>query len=89
MDPESKTSTEPQILCILGMHRCGTSLITRVVNLLGWHLGAEERLMKADQFNPKGYWEHQSIVDLNDEILRRLGGSWRDPPPFPSGWEAF
>src|SRR5262249_54671793 len=24
---------------------------------------------------------------LNDRILAQLGGSWQDPPSFPSGWE--
>jgi GT2 family glycosyltransferase len=76
-----------QIICVLGMHRGGTSLITRLVNVLGAYLGPEEHLMRPNQFNPKGYWENQQIVDLNDAILSRLGGTWRDPPPFPKGWE--
>jgi hypothetical protein len=75
------------IICVLGMHRSGTSLITRTLNLLGMYLGPPEHLMKPSPFNPKGFWEHQAIVDLDDEILRRLGGSWRDPPQFFSDWE--
>jgi hypothetical protein len=78
----------PQAVCVLGMHRSGTSLISRLLNLLGVYLGPEERLLRANRFNPKGFWEYQPIVELNDTILSRLGGSWREPPPFPPGWEA-
>ena len=75
------------IVCILGMHRSGTSLLTRMLNLIDVYLGPEQLLMRPDFANPKGYWEHDEIVSLNDEILRRLGGSWDEPPTFPPGWE--
>lgn len=78
---------QPHIVFVLGMHRSGTSLISRVVNLLGYHLGADEHLMVPTQFNPNGYWENQLLTDLNDEILARLGGTWCEPPAFPDGWE--
>src|SRR5262245_17288516 len=74
-------------ICVLGMHRSGTSLIARVLNLLGVYLGPQEHLMNPDRFNPNGYWEHQEIVALDDEILARMGGSWRDPPTFTPGWQ--
>ena len=78
---------KPQVVCVLGMHRSGTSLIARVVNLLGFFLGPEEHLMKLGPDNPAGYWEHQLLTDLNDEILARLGGSWHEPPSFPPNWK--
>src|SRR5437870_8336735 len=84
---DATSPTGKQIICVLGMHRSGTSLITRVLSLLGMYLGPSEHLMKPNQFNPKGFWEHQSIVDLDDEILKRLEGSWCDPPSFSAGWE--
>lgn len=58
-----------------------------MLNLLGVCLGPEEHRMKPTPDNPKGFWEHQLLTDLNDEILRRLGGSWHEPPTFPYGWE--
>ncbi|PYM96566.1 MAG: hypothetical protein DME04_01620 [Candidatus Rokuibacteriota bacterium] len=74
---------------MLGMHRSGTSLITRMLNLLGVYLGPDERLMKPQEDNnPRGFWEHQLITDLNDAILARLGGSWHEPPTFFPGWES-
>jgi hypothetical protein len=78
---------DPKIVCILGSHRSGTSVITRVLNLLGLYLGPEENMRKPRKWNPRGYWEHQPIIDLNDAILTRLGGSWHDPPSFPLHWE--
>lgn len=84
-DPLEAVKGRP--VCVLGMHRSGTSLVSRVLNLLGVHLGPEQHLMKANVDNPKGYWEHQLITNLNDEILVRLGGSWHEPPIFLQGWQ--
>ena len=74
------------IVTVLGMHRSGTSLVTRLLNLMGVFLGAPEDLMPASQHNERGYWEHTAIVALNDEILYRCGGSWYQPPKFVDGW---
>lgn len=76
-----------QIVCVLGMHRSGTSLLTGILDLIGFSTGPDSHLMVANEFNPKGFWEHQQITDLNDEILRRLGGRWDQPPVFPIHWE--
>ena len=72
------------IVCILGMHRSGTSLLTRMLNLIGVYLGPEQLLMHPNFANPRGFWEHDEIVSLNDEILRRLGGIWAEPPDIPT-----
>src|SRR5450432_1366051 len=76
------------IICILGMHRSGTSALTRVLNLIGVDLGANEALTTepvAD--NPRGYWEHHELTAISDAILKRYGWSWDDPPLLPPGWE--
>ncbi len=78
---------EPTVVCVLGMHRSGTSLVARALNLLGVYLGPDEHMMAPNANNPRGFWEHQGIKDLNDEILVRLGGSWADPPALAEGWE--
>ena len=36
--------SEPTIVCILGMHRSGTSLVSRMLNVLGVELGPDEHL---------------------------------------------
>lgn len=79
--------TEADIVCVLGMHRSGTSLLTKVLNILGVALGPEEHLMPATKFNPRGFWEHEPLVKINDELLRRFGGTWRNLPALPVGWE--
>src|SRR5690242_4547687 len=74
-------------VCILGMHRSGTSMIARLLNLCGVYLGREdEMLVPIAEDNQEGYWENQLIQNLNDEMLRLLGGSWSKPPEMPSGW---
>lgn len=76
------------IICVLGMHRSGTSLLTRILNLIGVDLGSEEVLTTEPVANnPKGYWEHNEIVSISDTILKRYGGSWDEPPILPPGWE--
>lgn len=76
-----------RLVCINGIHRSGTSLVARVLNLLGVDLGPEEALMPATKDNPRGYWEAQDISDLNEAILGHLGGRWHRVPALPEGWE--
>ena len=79
--------TKPVIHCVLGMHRSGTSLLTRCLALIGVELGPGEHLLAATDFNPTGFWEHEGIQKLNDEILAAFDGSWREVPELPPGWE--
>ena len=84
-----------RVFCILGKSRSGTSLTARVLNLLGVSLGPSEALMPpAANNNPKGFWEHQGIAMLDEEILAALcetppqiRQAWRWPPPLDEGWE--
>jgi hypothetical protein len=84
LGPGPKPSTG---ILVLGMHRSGTSALTRIVNLLGVPVGREEDLMSADAANAAGYWESGSLTDFQELLLERLGGSWEAPPDLPSGWE--
>lgn len=59
-------------ICVLGMHRSGTSTITRALNLLGAYIGNETDLVPPAPDNPEGFWERQDIVDLDDKILHYL-----------------
>src|SRR5215813_6308785 len=70
------------------MHRSGTSLLTRLLNLLGVELGQNELLTTEPiAGNPRGYWEHHELTAISDAILHRYGGSWDEPPPLPKGWQ--
>jgi O-antigen biosynthesis protein len=79
--------TRGRIICVLGMHRSGASVATRLMNLLGVDLGAAEHLLGPRPDSPNGFRKYEPILDLNDEILTRLGGNWHEPPPMPPGWE--
>lgn len=79
-------------VCVLGMSRSGTSVTARTLAILGVYLGEEVELMPAvEENNPAGFFEHQEIADLNEEMLAVLGEAprqrWRHPPPLRTGWE--
>jgi hypothetical protein len=73
-------------VCITGMHRSGTSLLTNLLRQCGLYLGDEQDLMPASADNQSGYWENRKFTDLNDQILTRLGGAWDLPPVSSEGW---
>ena len=75
------------VVCIAGMHRSGTSMVARMLNLCGLYLGEEKDLMPAAEDNPDGYWENRYFVDINDGVLLSLKGSWDTPPDYWPGWE--
>jgi hypothetical protein len=74
-------------ICVLGMHRSGTSAVTAAIHALGADLGPESQRMAVRADNPEGFFEHQGLTDLNDELLEMLGGSWHEPPAVSPGWE--
>lgn len=83
-------------VCIVGMHRSGTSMVARALNLCGLYLGEPEDFYRHDnplmptqpEDNPEGHWEHLGFLTCNLDILRTLTGSIIDRPPFdfPPGW---
>ena len=58
------------------MHRSGTSAVARVLNLMGCYFGAEREGTRANEENPKGFWERQDVRRLNDVMLRSVGCDW-------------
>ncbi len=75
------------VCCISGMHRSGTSMVARLLNLCGLYLGEEEELINPSADNPEGFWENTHFLVMNDHILEALGGSWDLPPTPEEGWE--
>jgi glycosyltransferase involved in cell wall biosynthesis len=65
-----------RICVVLGMHRSGTSAVTRGVVALGAHPG--DNLLPANKYNEKGYWEDADIYELNNRILDELYYNWND-----------
>ena len=76
-----------QMLFILGMHRSGTSLLAGTCRLLGADMG--DRLMQAQQDNVMGFWEHDDVVRIHDELLERLGYTWDDVRALPDKWWTY
>lgn len=66
-------------LVVLGMHRSGSSALTRMFSLLGCTLPLT--LLPLSPDNPLGHFESQRVKDLNEEILGLAGTQWRDWMP--------
>jgi hypothetical protein len=87
LDNKGESKLIPQVVCILGMHRGGTSLVSSIVNFLDFDLGPEKHWIRPWKSHRRAFCGHQAIMDLNDAILARFGGRWYEPPEFPDGWE--
>jgi len=73
----TKKSDEQIGLLVVGMHRSGTSAVTKTISLLGADL--PRNLMPAHtEFNAAGYWESQDVVGFNDHLLMAAGSGWDD-----------
>jgi len=67
--------TSKKIIVVLGMHRSGTSAITRSLEVLGVALG--KNLLPAVQGdNDKGFWEDADLYRINERVLSKLDSSW-------------
>jgi len=83
-EPAGATAATPVIL-VLGMHRSGTSAITRTLNLLG--AAVPDNLIPPNpEANAAGFWESEDLRVLHDELLASAASSWDDWLPFNPGW---
>ena len=71
-------------ILVAGMHRSGTSALTRVLTLAG--CGLPKTLVEAKPDNVAGFWESPRVVALNDDILASAGSCWDDWRPFDRAW---
>jgi len=79
-----RRSASRRALLVLGMHRSGTSAITRVFASCGARLPANT--MAATEHNPRGYFESQPIFELHEAILASAASPWDDLSSFPRAW---
>jgi len=63
----------------MGMHRSGTSAITRGLQAVGANLG--DRLLGPKEDNPKGFWEDIDLHNLHVELFDALGMEWNRLSP--------
>jgi hypothetical protein len=76
MNLSTDSGTTP-VVCILGMHRSGTSCLAGSLQQAGLHLG---KYHSWNRFNQKGSRENQDIVDFNEALLAANRASWDRPP---------
>lgn len=62
-----------KIIIVLGMHRSGTSALTRGLSTMGVALG--DALHPAGPDNPTGFWEDADVIAINNQILNLLGSA--------------
>ena len=76
-------------LCIAGMHRSNSSILSLMLGACGVDMGpASEDFPPKEADNPDGYGENIPTVSVNDAVLKALGGAWDAPPESPSDWLA-
>jgi len=73
---EKKTAYKQTCLLVLGMHRSGTSALTRTLSLMGAALPKD--IMGVSSGNNTGHWESNRIVQYNDRLLSELQSNWQD-----------
>ncbi|HMQ08536.1 MAG TPA: sulfotransferase [Saprospiraceae bacterium] len=61
---------------VLGMHRSGTSMVTRLINMMGVYVGEDPILVQSNKFNLKGYWERNDVISINKDLLNSNGFDW-------------
>ncbi|MDE2517132.1 MAG: glycosyltransferase [Rhodospirillales bacterium] len=75
-----------RVVLILGMHRSGTSALTRALALAGANLPEDMLPPSAD--NPDGFFECRPVVLAHEDLLAELGLGWDTEPPVPATWFA-
>ena len=84
-EPSKSKAKNRRALIVAGMHRSGTSAVTRVLSLLGADLPA--RLMPGiPDDNDLGFWESVEITEIHDELLFSARSSWDAIGPFDDAW---
>jgi hypothetical protein len=63
-------------ICVLGMHRSGTSCLTGIMQNFGVELG---EVFTDNLYNKRGNRENGRIVFLNDAVLVTNQGAWNNP----------
>ncbi len=66
-----------RVVVVLGMHNSGTSLLARLISLMGVELG--RNVLTRDSFAaaPRyDYWEHAGITEVQDHILTAIDRYW-------------
>lgn len=85
---QSDTIKPCRAVLVLGMHRSGTSVLSRALIALGVDFGGSFVDVKPD--NPKGFFEDKDVNELNVSFLQAAGCHWYSlvlPQSYPSETE--
>lgn len=74
-----------KIICVLGMHRSGTSMLCEILQGFGVSFGASHMLYQGDEYNRDGYFEIQEIRLVYERLFSEIHSSWRSTAPFGDG----
>ncbi len=74
---------DKKLVVVLGMHRSGSSAITRGLQTLGVDLG--HSFIPNYDDNVKGFWEDADFQAINVEMLSALGHEWHSLSIFTDG----
>ena len=80
-----KSLAKSTAVCVLGMHRSGTSALSGLLSLAGVDFG--QNLTPADKNNPKGYFENDDIWRVHHDLLKEIGSDWADIRNFNADWQ--
>ena len=61
---------------VLGMHRSGTSALSRVLSLMGLYFGEENVETETHATNSQGFRDRGDVRQVNDAVLWSAGGDW-------------
>ena len=75
-----------ELTLVLGPHRSGSSITTKLLESLGCTLGNE--LLGAEPANPIGHFENLKVLNYSESLLQRAGTDWKNPRPL-AGNEFF
>ena len=65
-----------KIIFVIGMHRCGTSLLTSCLVKNGLSIGKDIN-KDIDVQNPKGYFENDAFTVFHEKLLKTNNASWK------------
>ncbi len=85
MNDEELVRSNRSIILVAGMHRSGTSAVTRFLNLYGASL-PKNLLKPVKNDNDLGFWESQVLMEFHDEVLNSIGCTWDSVSPIPDDW---
>ena len=66
------------------MHRSGTSAVSSIIADIGYDFG--HSLVEGAYDNPKGFYENQRILEINEKLLLRLGRRWDNVIALNHDW---